>query len=245
MDYLSKMNQLAQSGHYPHVMDLDMITCTINSHKNMSAPQIMQPLLETSPSQFVCQYQAHCFALCQCCDFFACDCRMQCPDGCTCYHDSAWKHNVIQCSNRDHMDIPPLIPMDATSIYLDGNNFGNFISQSFIGRRKLRSLFLNSSKIVSIGKKTFNGLSELEILHLEDNWISEINGVEFENLTSLRELYLHDNRIFHIDQAAFANLSSLQVNINNNLSKIVSFRFSDLNFELHTLPPMLYLQFPP
>eukprot|EP00092_Neocalanus_flemingeri_P041674 GFUD01045391.1.p1 GENE.GFUD01045391.1~~GFUD01045391.1.p1 ORF type:complete len:1363 (-),score=340.88 GFUD01045391.1:56-4144(-) len=218
MDYLSKINQLAQSGHYPHVMDLDMITCTINSHKNISAPHLMQPLLETSPSQFVCPYQAHCFALCQCCHFFACDCRMQCPDGCSCFHDSAWKHNVIQCSSRDHADVPPLIPMDATSIYLDGNHFGNFTSQTFIGRRKVNSLFLNSSKILSIGPKTFNGLSELKILHLEQNMISQIDGVEFENLTSLRELYLHDNRIFHIDQAAFDNLSTLQtLFLHNNL----------------------------
>ena len=99
MGYLSNIHNLTQSGHYPRVTDLDMITCTINSYKNASVIQIMQPLLETLPSQFLCQYQAHCFALCQCCDFFACDCRMQCPDGCTCFHDSTWKHNIIQCSN--------------------------------------------------------------------------------------------------------------------------------------------------
>ena len=104
-------------------------------------------------------------------------------------------------------------PLHATIIHLDGNNFRNFVQQSFIGRSKVRSLFLNSSKIVAIGRKTFNGLSELGILHLEHNWLEEIAGGEFENLTSLRELYLHGNRIFHIDQEAFANLSNLQVNI--------------------------------
>ena len=103
--------------------------------------------------------------------------------------------------------------MDATVIYLDGNNFRNFLQQAFIGRSKVRSLFLNSSKIVAIGRKTFNGLSELEILHLENNWLEEIVGGEFANLTFLQELYLHGNRIFHIDQGAFANLSNLQVNI--------------------------------
>lgn len=25
---------------------------------------------------------------------------LQCPDDCTCLHDSAWKHNVITCSHR-------------------------------------------------------------------------------------------------------------------------------------------------
>ena len=217
MGYLSNIHNLTQSGHYPRVTDLDMITCTINSYKNTSVIQIMQPLLETSPSQFLCQYQAHCFALCQCCDFFACDCRMQCPDECTCLHDSTWKHNIIQCSNRYHTKVPPLIPMDATSIHLDGNYFGDFISQTFIGRRKVISLFLNSSNIFSLGKNAFNGLSELEILHLEHNWISEIDGEEFQNLTSLKELYLHSNQIFYIDQTTFANLSSLQVTLYLNL----------------------------
>jgi len=218
MDYLTRINQLAKSGHYPHVVDLDKIPCTIHSHTNIISHKILQPLLETSPSQFLCEYKAHCFALCQCCDFFACDCRMQCPDGCSCFHDSAWKHNVIQCSSRDHAEVPPLIPMDATTIYLDGNNFANFTSRAFIGRRRVSSLFLNSSKILSIGRKTFDGLSELLILHLEHNWISQIDGVGLYNLTSLRELYLHHNRIQYIDKEAFDNLSSLQVLfLHNNL----------------------------
>jgi Leucine-rich repeat (LRR) protein len=236
MDYLLKLSKLAQSGHYPHIMDLDMITCTITNHKNSSAPHILQPLLETSANQFLCEYSAHCFALCQCCDFYACDCRMQCPEGCTCYHDSAWRHNLIQCSNRDHIHVPPLIPMDATQIYLDGNNFRSFVKPVFIGRTKVQSLFLNNSKIVAIGRKTFHGLNQLEILHLEHNWLEEINGGEFENLTGLQELYLNDNRIFHIDQAAFFNLSSLQVLfLHNNLLNVFPV------WKLSILPSLTYL----
>ena len=71
----------------------------------------------------------------------------------------------------------------------------------------MRSLFLNSSKIVAIGRKTFAGLSQLEILHLGHNWLEETNGGEFENSSC----NLHDNKIFHIDPEAFVNLSSLQV----------------------------------
>ena len=26
---------------------------------------------------FLCRYEGHCFALCKCCEFYACDCRMQ------------------------------------------------------------------------------------------------------------------------------------------------------------------------
>ena len=163
-------------------------------------------------SQFVCQYTAHCFALCMCCDFFACDCRMRCPEGCTCYHDSTWSANIIQCSLRGHIDIPPLIPMDATSIHLDGNNFtGTLESQAFIGRKRVTSLYLNSSQIAAISNQTFNGLTELEVLHLEDNLMQRLEGFEFGNLTSLRELYLERNQLLYIDDKAFSALGSLEL----------------------------------
>ena len=185
--------------------------CTVNNQRNVSGPKVIKPLRVTSSRQFVCEYRGHCFALCQCCHFFACDCRMQCPESCSCFHDSAWKHNFIECSNRDHINVLPLIPMDATFIFLDGNNFQSFLRLSFIGHSKVNSLFLNNSKIVIIGPKSFAGLSQLEILHLEGNWLEEIGESDFSNLTSLRELYLHDNKIFHIDQGALVNLSNLQV----------------------------------
>ena len=152
---------------------------------------------------------------------------------------------MIECSSRDHVGVPPLIPMDANIIYLDGNKFMTFLQQSFIGRSKVRSLFLNSSKIVAIGRKTFSGLSELEILHLEDNWLEEIAGGEFENLTSLQELYLHDNRIFHIAQEAFANLSNLQVNINlqiaSNRINVLTTSVEGASFIFYIYKPAFHL----
>lgn len=126
--------------------------------------------------------------------------------------------------------------MDATSIFLDGNNFRSFLSPSFIGRSKVNSLFLNNSKIVIIGPKSFAGLSQLEILHLEDNWLEEIGESDFSNLTSLRELYLHDNRIFHIDQGALVNLSNLQVlSLHNNRISVFPV------WKLSTLPQLSYI----
>lgn len=128
---------------------------------------------------------------------------------------------MIQCTGRGHKDVPPLIPMDATSVYLDGNHFGDLESQAFIGRKKVSSLFLNSSKITLVGNKTFNGLSELEILHLETNSLRQLKGAEFENMTSLRELYLHHNKLYVINDYTFSSLSSLEVLfLHNNLLMI-------------------------
>ena len=34
---------------------------------------------------------------------------------------------------RGHLDVPPLIPMDATTVYLDGNNMSELVNPGFIG----------------------------------------------------------------------------------------------------------------
>ena len=154
MEWLQKINQMAHRGTHPRVMDLDNVKCRLN---NKIDSKIQVPIMQVPNNEFLCPYQAHCFALCMCCDFFACDCRMQCPEGCSCFHDSTWSANVIQCSRRSHFDVPPLIPMDATSIYLDGSHFnGTLESQAFIGRKRVTSLFLNSSMIGAINNQTFN-----------------------------------------------------------------------------------------
>ena len=222
MEWLQKINDASNhQNQYPEVVDLDEIECKLNYNhpKNrVNGSKALRSIVKIEQEEFLCGYQAHCFALCMCCDFFACDCRMQCPEGCACYHDSTWSANVIQCSMRDHIDIPPLIPMDATSIYLDGNNFtGTLESQAFIGRKKVQHLFLNGSQIEAINNQTFNGLTELEVLHLEDNYIVRLEGYEFGNLTSLKQLYLQDNRLTFIHALTFSSLVSLEeLHLNGN-----------------------------
>ena len=219
MEWLQKINTMPNHGHHGIVGDLDHVQCRLNSQYGLSGPV---PISRVQASQFVCPYQAHCFALCMCCDFFACDCRMQCPEGCSCFHDSTWSANVIQCSQRSHSDIPPLIPMDATSILLDGNNFtGVLESQAFIGRKRVLSLFLNASQIEAVSSQTFNGLTELEVLHLEDNLIHALQGHEFSNLTSLKELYLERNKLVAIDDMTFSALASLELlHLHDNLLNV-------------------------
>ena len=218
MEWLQKINSMEHNHGRQHarVGDLEKVQCRLNSQYGLSPPV---NIMQVHRSQFVCPYQAHCFALCMCCDFFACDCRMQCPEGCSCFHDSTWSANVIQCSRRGHSEIPALIPMDATSILLDGNNFTGLLeSQAFIGRKRVSSLYLNASQIESISSQTFNGLTELQVLHLEDNLIQALQGHEFSNLTSLRELFLERNRLVSIDDMTFASLVSLELlHLHDNL----------------------------
>ena len=203
----------AAASNYPIVRDLESIYCRLMySHENAYIP-----LVEARSAEFLCPYTAHCFALCHCCDFDACDCEMTCPDNCTCYHDQAWSTNIVDCTSAGFLEPPTTIPMDATEVYLHGNNFHLLSSHSFIGRKNLRVLYLNHSNIEAVLNYTFFGLRRLSELHLEYNSLRRLEGHEFQSLRGLRVLYLDHNRINHIDPATFAHLDSLEVlRLHNN-----------------------------
>ena len=202
---------------FPHIADYSELQCSLhnrqysNSSTEISPVPLVLPVSEVRPDEFICSYQTHCFALCMCCDFFACDCRMKCSEGCDCFHDQTWSSNIIQCGKRDHDQVPEFIPMDATHIYLDGNNLNDLSTETFIGRKHLRALYLNSSEIVVISNKTLNGLSELLVLHLERNKITELNGGEFLELEALEELYLDHNQLSTISENTFSGLTKLRL----------------------------------
>uniref|UniRef100_A0A182MYV6 TIR domain-containing protein n=1 Tax=Anopheles dirus TaxID=7168 RepID=A0A182MYV6_9DIPT len=206
LNWLQKSN--ADSRTQPRLMDLDSIYCKLLYNRGRT----YVPLVEALPNQFLCKYDTHCFALCHCCDFYACDCKMECPKGCTCYHDQSWSSNVVDCSRAGYDDrLPDQIPMDATQIYLDGNNFRSLGSHAFLGRKRLKILFLNGSNVETVSNRTFFGLRELEILQLDHNLLTALNGFEFEGLDNLKELLLQYNRITRIANHTFDHLHSLKI----------------------------------
>lgn len=205
MGWLPKINQWNHLRTSPLFMDLEEVTCRLVHGSKQTAP-----LLDLPASQFLCPYESHCSSQCSCCEYEACDCKMTCPDRCSCYHDSSWSSNVVDCSNADYDHIPAKIPMDATEIYLDGNNLGTLNNHIFIGKRKLSILHLNNSNIVSIENGTFNGLYSLKTLHLGNNHLSELKGHEFNQTKHLKELYLNHNAITYVDNNTFLSMASLK-----------------------------------
>nr|XP_050864570.1 toll-like receptor 7 [Vespula vulgaris] len=207
MDWLPAINNQTSTREYPRVMDLDNVMCRTSGPRGVA----IIPASTARSNQFLCRYEAHCFALCHCCDYDACDCEMTCPNGCKCYNDRTWSTNAVDCSGLGVEEIPRRIPMDATEVYLDGNVLRELLNHVFIGRKNMRVLYVNGSGIESIQNRTFNGLNNLQILHLEDNRIRELKGFEFERLSHLRELYLQNNQIGFIGNLTFLPLRSLEI----------------------------------
>ncbi|XP_037951650.1 toll-like receptor 7 [Teleopsis dalmanni] len=206
MDWLQRINNVTTRQH-PRVMDLPNIECVMPHARG--AP--VRSLTSLKPQDFLCRYESHCFALCHCCDFDACDCEMTCPNNCTCYHDQIWSTNVVDCGNQQTTELPRRVPMDSSIVYLDGNNFPVLKNHAFIGRKNLKSLYVNGSQVVSIQNRTFASLVTLQMLHLADNRLQTLHGYEFEHLSALRELYLQNNLLTSIENATLAPLISLEV----------------------------------
>ncbi|BFF96474.1 toll-like receptor Tollo [Drosophila madeirensis] len=206
LDWLQKINR--ESRTQPQLMDLDQIYCKLSYARGATHVS----LIEAKSNDFLCKYDSHCFALCHCCDFQACDCKMECPDRCSCYHDQSWTSNVVDCSRASYEQaLPSHIPMDATQLYLDGNNFKELQSHAFIGRKRLKVLHLNHSRIEILHNRTFYGLLELEVLQLQSNQLKMLNGNEFQGLDNLQELYLQHNAIATIDTLTFTHLYHLKI----------------------------------
>ncbi|CAG7818549.1 unnamed protein product, partial [Allacma fusca] len=190
----------------PIIQDSEEVKCSLTFDRNLAPTSY----LTISSTQFLCKYESHCFSACSCCDFDACDCEMTCPQNCSCYHDQGWSNNLVDCSGHGQTIIPK-IPMDVTELYLDGNVFPSLDSHAFIGRKNLRSLFLNGSHIEVIQNRTFHGLGQLRVLHLENNFLERLEGFEFQELEDLQELYLQQNSISWVNNSTFEGLTQLRV----------------------------------
>ncbi|XP_026476085.1 toll-like receptor 7 [Ctenocephalides felis] len=234
MDFLLNINNISNNDlithRYPKIMDSENIVCNVEN--NVRTSKTLQ-LKTMKSSNFLCEYKSHCFVLCHCCDFFACDCEMICPSNCKCLNNLNWSTNIVDCGSSANngtssTEIPKNIPIYATEIYLDGNIFQKLDNHVFIGRKNLQKLYLNSSNVEVISNETFAGLLNLQTLDLSNNKLQVFKGFEFVNLDALKELYLQNNQLTHIDNTTFKGLTSLEV-LRLDGNKLVN--FVDLNMK--------------
>lgn len=196
------------AGLNPRIADYGSLSCQPPLASPGGEPV---PLSSVEEGSFLCSYTSHCFSLCRCCTFFACDCRMKCPDPCDCFHDQAWNLNMIQCGSRNLTEVLREIPMDSTILYLDDNQLSNLGTEKFLGRNKLSVLFLNSSGVETVNNRTFLGLWGLKKLHLENNKLETIPSDTWGESLEMEELYLHNNMITSIENSTFDILTKLRV----------------------------------
>ena len=94
---LDSIGTISNCREFPRVSDWSDLRCSLNNRQqdNTTLSSTIS-ISHVRPNEFICSYETHCFALCMCCDFFACDCRMKCSDGCHCFHDQVINQVALQ-----------------------------------------------------------------------------------------------------------------------------------------------------
>jgi Leucine-rich repeat (LRR) protein len=210
----------------PKIVDFDQMTCSFSAEEEGKIP-----IRKLNPNLFLCKYTNVCMKNCQCCDNFSCDCQQKCPDKCNCYHNTNWDVNFVNCSSANYTkSMPNMIPMEATHLHLDGNNFETIKDFAFIGRRALKILYINNSNIQILTNRTLFGLKNLELLSLKQNELQQLNGDEFNELESVKYLFLQHNHIKFIERKTFVQLHHLQVlKLHGNLLTTIDLVFLPLS----------------
>ena len=127
--------------------------------------------------------------------------------------------------------------MDVTALHLAENNLTRLSQSMFLGRSRLKQIFIRHSNIHDIENATFSGLDHLEligkfltyvpiyfaeiirpnnvtyvlILDLGFNQLKQLLGHEFIGAVSLRELYLENNQLVTIAKDTFKHLTQLTI----------------------------------
>ncbi|XP_070492998.1 toll-like receptor Tollo [Chironomus tepperi] len=235
LEWLRNINELSeQRRQLPKLIDMNKIKCTMeHNHEIMMLRSsnddvAIKSFNELSSNDFLCKYENHCHTLCQCCQndqnngssedddddddspSSECKCKMTCPDQCSCYHDNTWNKNIVDCGNANIQSFPQRIPIDVTTLYIDGNNLTHLSHHQFVGKNRLEVLYLNDSNIHTIANGTFDELKSLRVLHLNRNQLKRLHGNEFKELMLLNEIYLDHNRLSHIGDNTFNHMKFLR-----------------------------------
>ncbi|XP_070492997.1 toll-like receptor Tollo [Chironomus tepperi] len=235
LEWLRNINELSeQRRQLPKLIDMNKIKCTMeHNHEIMMLRSsnddvAIKSFNELSSNDFLCKYENHCHTLCQCCQndqnngssedddddddspSSECKCKMTCPDQCSCYHDNTWNKNIVDCGNANIQSFPQRIPIDVTTLYIDGNNLTHLSHHQFVGKNRLEVLYLNDSNIHTIANGTFDELKSLRVLHLNRNQLKRLHGNEFKELMLLNAIYLDHNRLTHIGDNTFNHMKFLR-----------------------------------
>ena len=208
---LHHTNGAAGGTHHP--------TTTISTSATTSAilnspttPLILKQS-ELLSSVHLCSYKSHCFALCYCCDFDACDCEMSCPENCSCYYDQSWSTNIVDCSANNQIN--GVSSQTRFTQMMMGANGGSGHHQSngnLHQHRQQLSSFAGTQahpvKFINIPEKIPMDVTELYLDGLE---LLHLRGNALIGRKNLKTLYLNNSQLYSIEPKALATQKSLQI----------------------------------
>lgn len=188
---------------------------------------------ELLSSVHLCSYKSHCFALCFCCDFDACDCEMSCPENCSCYYDQTWSTNIVDCSANNQINgISSQTRFTQMMMGASGGGVSGAGGHHHVGNNHHRqpSSFAGAQqqahlvKFMNIPEKIPMDVTELYLDGLE---LLHLRGNALIGRKNLKTLYLNNSQLYSIEPKALATQKSLRIlQLNSNhLTELHGYEF--------------------
>lgn len=170
-------------------------------------------------SVHLCPYKSHCFALCYCCDFDACDCEMSCPENCSCYYDQTWSTNIVDCSANNQINSGANSTIQNPSRLKPSAGQYNLQQHHHHHQQQAQPVFFDS-----IPEKIPMDVTEL---YLDGLYLRHLKGNALIGRKNLISLYLNNSQVQSIEPRAFATQKSLKVlQLNSNaLTELHGYEF--------------------
>eukprot|EP00062_Callorhinchus_milii_P024913 gi/632985324/ref/XP_007909617.1/ PREDICTED: leucine-rich repeat transmembrane protein FLRT1 [Callorhinchus milii] len=168
-----------------------------------------------------------------------------CPSMCRC------DNGFVYCNDRGLMSIPPKIPEDSTTLFLQNNRINNigipvqlkhllsieviYLYQNTLDEfpvnlpKSLRELHLQDNNIRAVTRDALSRIPLLEKLHLDDNSVSTVSIEEdaFADSKHLRLLFLSRNHLSSIPSKLPTTLEELRLD-DNRIATIPQYAFKGL-----------------
>lgn len=199
------------------VMAANQLALHHNHHLHSRDSPLILKQSELLASVHLCPYKSHCFALCYCCDFDACDCEMSCPENCSCYYDQTWSTNIVDCSANNQ---------------INGYSQARFMQMMGANHQHRQTPLSSASssqppqivKFVNIPEKIPMDVTELYLDGLE---LLQLRANALIGRRNLKSLFLNNSQLHSIEPKALATQKALRVlQLNSNfLTELHGYEF--------------------
>ena len=165
-------------------------------------------------------------------DRLVCQHDTNCVQGCSCFGMNTVESStltIVNCSSRALRTIPIGLPPEASTLYLDHNQFStpHFVCDTDMNTSQM---FLQNSRIESLETSLFEKFPSLEMIDLSYNELRVVNMDLFRDMHHLKWLFLHDNHIKQLHSAAVGyGIHNLQIiTLHENELDVVPEGFADM-----------------
>lgn len=136
------------------------------------------------------------------------DSEASCPTECHCNRQA----QIVDCSNRNLIEVPKGFPRDTKRIRLERNNITELGPHAFQGLKRLQRIDLSNNNLARIDPLAFaGGLQSLNSLILYSNKLNQLPVNLFNELSQLQLLLLNANSLQCIPKELLQSLANLNL----------------------------------